>query len=140
MGTEENKAVIRRLNEEFWNRGRAEVLDEVFAADFLDHNAAPGTPPGREGLKQVNLGIRAALPDIRTTVDELVAEGDKVVWRWSAEGTHQGPLMGIPASGKRVTFSGITIDRLVGGRIAERWNQMDALGLLQQVGAIPAPG
>lgn len=140
MGTEENKAAIRRISDEFWNRGRAEVLDEVFAADVLDHAAAPGQPPGREGLKQINLGFRAAFPDVQMTIEDLLAEGDKVVWRWSVQGTHQGPLMGIPATGKRVTFGGISIDRFADGRIAERWLQIDMLGLLQQVGAVPAPG
>jgi predicted ester cyclase len=96
MTTEENKAVIHRLTKEFWNRQRPEVFDEVFAADVVDHNIPPGTPPGREGAKLFASGFRAALPDIRLTVDDLAAEGDKVVWRWTAQGTHQGPLMGIP--------------------------------------------
>jgi predicted ester cyclase len=116
-----------------------EVLDVVFAVDALDHNAPASTAPGREGIKQFAFGFRAALPEIQITVDDLLAEGDKVIWRWTAGGTHQGPLMGIPTSAKRVAFSGITIDRPVGGEIVERWNQAGPLGLLQQIGAIPAP-
>ena len=140
MGTEDNKAIIRRIGEEFWNQGKTEVLDEVFAADAVDHNAAPGQPPGREGIKLVNLGFRVAMPDMQLTVDDVVAEDDKVVWRWTAQGTHRGELMGIPPTGRRATISGISIDRFADGRIVERWLQMDMLGLLQQLGAIPAPG
>lgn len=139
MAIEDNKAIIRRIGEEFWNQGRPEVLDEVFADDVVDHNPAPGQPPGREGIKLVNLGFRTAMPDMQMTVDDVLAEGDKVMWRWTAQGTHQGPLMGIPPTGKRATISGISIDRFVDGRIVERWLQMDMLGLLQQLGAIPAP-
>ena len=140
MRTEENKAVIQRHIDEYWNRQRPELFDDIYAADFVDHNLPPGFLPGREGARQFNAAFLAALPDIRITLDDLVAEGDKVVWRWTAKGTHKGPLMGIPASGKRVAMSGITIDRLVEGRITESWTQYDAMGLLQQVGAMPTQG
>jgi steroid delta-isomerase-like uncharacterized protein len=112
----------------------------VFAADFLTHSAPPGAPPTREGLKQTNLAIRAALPDIQSAVEDVIAEGDEVVWHWSARGTHRAPLLGLPATGKQITITGITIDRIAGGQIAERWDQVDMLGLMQQLGAIPAPG
>ena len=138
MSTEENKAIIRRLVEEFWNEGNADVMDEVFAADFVNHNPAPGSVPNREGTKQTNIAIRAAFSDSHTTIDDLIAEGDKVVWRWTFRGTHQGPLMGIPATGKQITFTGIVVDRMAGGRIVERWAQNDDLGMMQQLGVIPA--
>ena len=105
MSVEKNKAVIRRLNDAFWNQGKAEVLDEVFAPDFVTHNPFPGQPPGREGQKQVVTQVRAAFPDIQATVEDVVAAGDKVVWRWTAQATYRGELLGIPATGKHVTFS-----------------------------------
>jgi predicted ester cyclase len=104
----------------------------------VTHNPLPGQPPGREGQKQTITAVRAALPDIRSTIDDLIAEGDKVVWRWTARATHQGPLMGIPPTGKQITFGGIVIDRIASGQIVERWDQTDTLGLLQQLGAIPS--
>jgi steroid delta-isomerase-like uncharacterized protein len=139
VSSEANKAVIRRLNDEFWNEGKLDVVAEVFAADYIDHNPAPGQTPDREGFRQLTAAMRAALPDIHSTIEDLVAEGDVVAWRWSARGTHRGPLLGLPATGKPVTLTGITIDRIASGRIVERWHQEDNLGLLQQLGAIPAP-
>jgi predicted ester cyclase len=138
MGTEEHKAAIRRISDEFWNAGRADVWDEVLAPSVVDHGAGPGQGPGREGIKQFNFAFRAALPDMRMTVEDLLADEDKVVLRWSMEATHQGLLVGIPATGKRVAFSGVCIDRFAGGRIVERWFEMDWLGLLEQIGAVPA--
>jgi steroid delta-isomerase-like uncharacterized protein len=136
---QQNAAVIRRLNQEVWNEGNAAVLDDVFAADFVDRTALPGSTPGREGLKQLFSMFSAAFADASSTIDDLIAEGDKVAWRWTFRGTHQGTLMGNPATGKTITFVGITIDRLAGGKIVERWNQADMLGLMQQLGVIPAP-
>ena len=112
----------------------------MFAADFVNRSPAPGQAHDREGLTQFNLAIRAAFPDLTVTIDDLIAEGDKVVWRWSARGTQRGELMGIPPTGREVTLTGISIDRLAGGQIVERWGEIDNLGLLQQLGAIPAPG
>lgn len=138
MTTEQNKAVIRRLNDEFWNKGNVSVVDDVVAADFVDHDT-PGKAPGREGLKQFIIPFRDAFSDIQSTVEDLIGEGDKITWRWTFRGTHSGPVMGIPATGKVITLTGITIDRIAGGQIVERWNQMDAMGMLQQLGVIPAP-
>lgn len=140
MSTEENKATIRRLSEEFWNKQNVKVFDEVFAAGFIDHNPPPGVEPSREGFRQLALGLQAALSDAHSSIDDLLAEGDKVVWRWTFRGTHTGPLMGIPATGKQITLTGITIDRLAGGQILERWSQVDNLGMLQQLGVIPTQG
>ena len=140
MPAEENKAVIRRLVEGFWNGGNADVLDDVFAANFVNQTPAPGVAPNRDGLKHTNLTIRAAFSDSHTTVDDLIAEGDKVAWRWTFRGTHNAPFMGIPATGKQLTMTGIVIDRIAGGQIVERWDQTDVLGMLQQLGVVPAPG
>ncbi|MSQ28948.1 MAG: hypothetical protein EXR68_00440 [Dehalococcoidia bacterium] len=82
----------------------------MFASDVIDHNAALGQAPGRESLKQLNGGFRTALPDTQMTIDDMIAEGDKIVWRWTAQGTHLAPLMGIPPTNKRVTISGISSD------------------------------
>lgn len=137
--SDQNKAVIRRLSDELWNKKNLGVLDEVFAASFTDHNPMPGVPGNKEGFKSVVLGLQAAFPDGRSSVDDVIAEGDKVVWRWTFTGTHRGPLMGIPATGKGVAMTGITIDRIARGQIVERWSQIDSLGMMQQLGAIPPP-
>jgi steroid delta-isomerase-like uncharacterized protein len=140
MSTEKNKTIIHRLTKEFWNEGNTAVLDQVFAANFEDHSAPPGLAPGREGLKQMMLPFRAAFSDAHTIVNDVIVEGDKVVWRWTFRGTHTGALMGIPATNKTITFTGITIDRIAGDQIVERWNQADFMGLMQQLGVMPAPG
>ncbi len=136
---EQNKAVIRRLVKELWNEGNAAVFDEVFAPNFVDHTAPPGSSPNREGLKQLVTVFGAAFSNTSTTVDHLIAEGDKVAWRWTFRGTHTGPFMGIPATGKAITLTGITIDRVVGDQIVERWNQADFAGMMQQLSVTPAP-
>ena len=136
---EQNKAVIRRLVKELWNEGNAAVFDEVFAPNFVDHTAPPGSSPDREGLKQLVTVFGAAFSNTSTTVDQLIAEGDKVAWRWTFRGTHTGPFMGIPATGKVITLTGITIDRVVGDQIVERWNQADFAGMMQQLSVAPTP-
>ena len=134
MTTEKNKAVIRRIVKEYWNEGNVNVLDDVFMPDFLDHNAPPGLTPGLEGLKQFVAMFRTAFSDISTSADDLIAEGDKVAWNWTMRGTHTSEFMGVPASGKKIAFSGITIDRFANGQIAERWRQVDFAGLMKQLG------
>ena len=134
---EQNKAVIRRFDHEVWNEGNTAVLDQVFAADFVDRTAPPGSPPGREGVKQLVAMFGSAFSDASSTIDDLIAEGDKVVWRWTFRGTHTGPFMGVPATGKAITLSGITIDRVVGNQIVERWNQADFAGMMQQLNVTP---
>jgi len=136
----ENKALARRLLEEAFNAGRLEVTDEIVASDFVGHDPAlPEEVRGPGGLRELIDGYRAAFPDIHITIEDQIADGDRVVTRWSAKGTHQGVLMGMTATGKQATVTGITIDRIAAGRIAESWNNWDTLGLMQQLGAIPAP-
>ena len=143
MSTEENKAIARRLYETF-NRaistGNMSLLDEVLAADGVDHNPAPGQAPGLEGVKQVFSQFLAAFPDLQFTVEDMIAEGDKVASRITTRGTHKGDFQGIPATGKQVTQTGIDIVRIAGGKVVERWGEFDNLGLLQQLGVIPPPG
>jgi steroid delta-isomerase-like uncharacterized protein len=139
--SEENKAVVQRFNEligEFFRTGDADVLDEVLAPEFVYHQ--PGTPPDLESFKQFLPMFRAAFPDMRYTVEDLFAEGDKVVDRLTWRATHQGELMGIPPTGKSVRVTEMHISRISEGKIVERWGQPDMLGMMQQLGVVPPPG
>jgi steroid delta-isomerase-like uncharacterized protein len=141
MSPEDNKAIVRRFFEEVLNEKRLDRADELVAPDYLDHAALPGQGPGLEGAKQQRWAMYfAAIPDLHSTIDDLVAEEDKVVVRYTGEGTQQGELLGIPPTGKRFRFSGICIIRLAEGKIAENWEEDDVLGLMQQLGVLPAPG
>jgi steroid delta-isomerase-like uncharacterized protein len=140
---ERNKAALRKLYDEAFSRGNLSVVDEVIAADAVDHEELPpeitGTTP--EKLKQFIQMFRAAIPDLRIDVEDMLAEGDKVVARVTMRGTHHGELLGVPASGKPISMALIDIVRFgADGKMAEHWGQSDNLGLLQQIGAIPAPG
>jgi predicted ester cyclase len=116
------------------------AVDELLAADFAEHEALPpGTPPGREGVKQVFAMLRAALPDLRVTIDDEIAAGDRVVCREMWRGTHRGELLGAAPPGRPVEFGVIDIVRVAAGKLVEHWGQSEWLGLLQQVGARPAP-
>lgn len=138
MSTEENKAISRRWREEL-DKGNWAVLDEYLSSDFVLH--MPGSPPlDQAGVKQVLTMIYGAFPDFHTTFEDQIAEGDKVALRMTFRGTHQGEFQGIPPTGKPITVSAIVIDRIVDGKLVEHWSQFDALGMLQQLGAIPAPG
>jgi predicted ester cyclase len=135
---EENKAVVRRFNElveEYWRTGDADAFDEVVASDFVHH--APGLPPDLEGMKQSLPMFRAAFPDMRLTEEDLIAKGDKVADRVTVRGTHEGELMGIPATGKQVEFTETHISRIADGKIVERWGEWDVLGMMRPLGAVP---
>ncbi len=139
---EANKQLSRRVAEEAFSRGNMEVIDELIAEDFVNHDptSPPGLPPGREGVKELVRFYRGAFPDTQLIIDDQIAEGDKVVTRYTARGTHQGDFAGIPPTGRQVTGTGITIDRIEGGKIVETWTHWDNLGLLQQLGVVPAMG
>lgn len=138
MSTEENKAPSRRSGEEIFNSGNLDVADELYAPDYVLHNPSlPEDLHGPESLKQYAAMPRAAFPDARVTVEDQVAEGDKVVDRWTATGTHTGEFLGIPPTNRRFEISGITISRFSGGKIVEDWYQGDDLGMMQQLGVIP---
>ena len=136
-----NKAVSLRFYEEVWNKGNLAVLNEIVAEDHV--SSGPGTPPGLtsgpEGSKQLVTVYRNAFPDLHFTIDEQIAEEDKVVTRFTAHGTHQGELLGIPATGKSSTVTGMSVDRIVNGKIAESWGLFDQFGMMQQLGIIPMP-
>lgn len=138
MSTEENKAFVRRAFEE-GNQGNWAVFNELFAPNFVLHNASM-TMQGREAGKQFLLMYNTAFPDGIFTIEDMIAEGDRVVVRVTARGTHQGAIMGIPPTGKQITLSGITIFRVANGKIVEQWSNSDDLGLLQQLGVVPMPG
>ncbi len=140
MTTEENKACARKIPEELFNQGKLAIADEVIAADYVEHVSTPGFPGGVAGLKQFVTALRAAFPDFHYTVDEEIAEGDKVVQRLTAQGTMQGAFAGMPPSGKHATWTEIHISRLAGGKLVEHWANIDQLGMLQQLGMIPNPG
>ncbi len=139
MSEAENKTIARRFNEDVWGRGDEAALDELFAPDFIDHGALPGQTPDREGHKQILAAFRSAFPDLNVITEDIIAEGDKVVSRWSARGTHQGDLMGIAPTGNEVTFRGIDVLRIVGGKVVERWAEYNALEVMQQLGVVPPP-
>jgi steroid delta-isomerase-like uncharacterized protein len=136
--SEQNKTISRRAVEETMNEGKLDVVDELIAPNFVNHDPADPEPrSGREGFRDFINTYRSAFPDAHITIEEQIAEGDQVVSRWTGRGTHQGELMGIPASGKQVTVTGISIDRIEGGQIVESWNNWDTLGMLQQLGVVP---
>jgi steroid delta-isomerase-like uncharacterized protein len=138
--TEENKAITRRFLEEIFTGGNLELVDELFAPDFLLHDSSvPQEVRGVEALKQYITMYRAAYPDTHFTVEDQIAEGNEVVTRWTGQGTHQGELMGISPTGNQVTVTGIEVDRVSGGKIEESWVSYDALGMMQQLGIVPSP-
>jgi steroid delta-isomerase-like uncharacterized protein len=139
MSAESNKALSRRLLEEAFNAGNIDVVDELVTTDVVNHDAAlPEAMIGPDAAKASIRGYRTAFPDLRITIEEQIADDQGVATRWSAKGTHEGELMGMAPTGKQATVTGITIDRIVDGRIAESWTNWDTLGMLQQLGVVPA--
>ena len=135
--SELNKAQIRRVIEKVYNRGDLAVVDEVAASDLVIH-ASSQEIHGREGAKQYVAALRAGFPDLRFIVEDQIAEGDMVVTRWTARGTHSGKFQSIPATGREIRLSGTDIDRLVGGKVVECWAHVDELGLMRQLGVVEA--
>ena len=131
MSVEANKAQTMKIVDQGWNKGNMDALDELIADDYGNQS----TGETREDWKQRVHTVRAAFPDWQMTVEEMLGEGDKVVTRFRAQGTHLGPFRGIPATGKKIEVTGIAIDRVVDGKRVESWVQWDMLGLLEQLGA-----
>lgn len=138
MGTEANKAIVRRFIDEVFNEGKLAAIAEVVDRGYIMHGTEPEVR-GQQGMQEFVTTYRTALPDYHCTIEDQVAEGDKVVTRWTVRGTQRGELDGIPPTGKPVTLAGIVIDRIANGRMAETWQQADVLGMMQQLGLIPAP-
>jgi steroid delta-isomerase-like uncharacterized protein len=139
VSVEQNKATARAIYDVITS-GDLTRTDELIAADLVDHEEVPGMPPGVEGFRWFVRTFREAFPDLRMDAEDMLAEGDKVVVRFTMRGTHRGEFMGIPASGKEIAVNGIDMMRFEGGKAAEHWGQADNLGMLQQLGAVPAPG
>jgi steroid delta-isomerase-like uncharacterized protein len=135
MSSEANKALIRRHFAEIWNQRRLDVADELVAPSYHSHFPVPGQPSGIAGFKYAVQFLHSSFPDLTIAIDDLIAEGDRVVARLTARGTHQGAFRGIPPTGRTVTWTGIRIFRIANGKIVEHWANWDDLGLLQQLGA-----
>jgi steroid delta-isomerase-like uncharacterized protein len=135
----ENEALAQRFHMDIFQAGNLAVADEILAPDFAMHS--PGAPSeltyGPEGIKRFATAMRTAFPDLQTTHEDTIAQGDKVVIRWTLSGTHTGPWLGIPPTGRSFGVSGIDIFRILDGKLAELWQEADTLGFLQQLGVIP---
>jgi steroid delta-isomerase-like uncharacterized protein len=140
--TTDNETAIRTLIEEVWNKGNLAATEELVAPDAVDHDPArpPDLPQGREGLKQSVSMYRAAFPDLKLSIDDLLTHEDKVVWRWHSEGTHSGEFLDLLPTNKHGEVTGISIARFADGKVVETWTEWDNFGLLQQLGVAPAAG
>jgi steroid delta-isomerase-like uncharacterized protein len=137
--SQHNAKLVRRAIEEVWNGGNYDNLGEYVAEDIVIHASAPGEDiQGHEGIVQFYGALRAAFPDLHFRVEDQIAAGNRVVTRWTASGTHAGEFQGIPPTGKAVRITGIDIDRFVDGKVVECWPEVNELGLLQQLGVLPA--
>lgn len=134
----ENKALSRRSIEEIFNKGNPSAIEELYATDYVMHTTKPGLSPDLDGFKQfVNL-YHSTFQNLRITIEDQIAEGDKVTTRWTARGTHKGELMGIAPTGNQVTVTGIGVERLAGGKFVEGWNVFDGADMLRQLGVLPS--
>jgi len=138
--TEANKQLVRRWFEEVWNQGREETIDELFAAHGIGYGLGDTETPvqGPAGIKPFVRNLRGALPDIHMKIEDSIAEGDKVTVRITVEGTHKGGQLGVAPTGRRIKIAGVVIIRIANGQLVEGWNSWDQLGLLRQIGALPA--
>jgi steroid delta-isomerase-like uncharacterized protein len=135
MSIEANKELARRFYEEIWNEGREEAIDRFIAAGAAGND--PDFGAGREAFRTQWRQWRAAFPDLCFAIDDLIAEGDKVLTRWTLTGTHTGDFMGIPATGRVIAVTGMSLDRIEHGMIVEGFDGWDALGLRRQLGILP---
>ncbi len=136
--SENHKAVVRRLFDEVWNKGDLSVTEQCFAPTYTHHD--PSTPDlgqGPEGEKRRAALYRSAFPDLRLTIEDLIAEGDTVAVRWSCRGTHRGDLAGIAPTGRQITITGVSVARFAGDKMVEGWINWDAHGLFEQLGVVP---
>ena len=136
--SDQNKAILSRIFE-IMSQGNLADLDEVVAANVIDHNPEPGQAPGLEGVRQALTMWRVAFPDLEMVAEDMIAEGDKVVARLVMRGTNSGEFMGMPSTGKEVSITGVEIARIAGGKTVERWGQFDGLGMMMQLGLMAQP-
>jgi steroid delta-isomerase-like uncharacterized protein len=142
MSTEENKALVRREIEELFNNtGDLDVAEEVYAPDFVGHDPTlPEDLNGVEAAREFAASFRSAFPDLTCSIEDQLAEGDKVATRWRASGSHEGETEELgPPTGKRMEVTGVSIERISGGKVLESWDNYDAMGMMQQLGHIPSP-
>ena len=137
MDDDDYVAKTRRFMEEVFSRGNMNAADEYMSANFVEHNPFPGQGPGVEGFKQGMSAFRQAFPDLRIVVDDIFADGEKVVARSTMKGTHKGAFMNMPSTGKQISVEGIDIVRMSSGKAVEHWGIFDSLTMMQQLGAIP---
>ena len=135
--SEENKALFRRFMDEVISKRNIDAIDDLMSADYVEHNSLPGMEPGIAGMKQMMGMFFSAFPDLNSRVEQLVAEGDKVVGVMTTTGTHRGEFMGIPPSGKKISITEIHMVRIVNGKAVEHWGLSDDMAMMQQLGAIP---
>lgn len=145
MTVDHQKALVRRVYTDLWSKGNLTVADELIAADYVNHQDFPGTAGGTRGLealKRLVQTVHAAFSDFSTTIEDQVAEGDKVVTRWVTRGIHTGEWAGVAPTGRRIATTGISIDRVVGGKLVETWTNSDVWGVMEQLGVVslPQPG
>jgi steroid delta-isomerase-like uncharacterized protein len=139
--SEQNKTVVRRLFEELWNKGTLPVADELIAPTYTHHDTAtPDVGRGPESEKKRVTMYRNAFADFRLTIEDIIAEGETVMARWTCRGAHKGELNGIAPTGKQISISGVTVARIASGKIVEGWVNWDALSLMQQLGVVPELG
>jgi len=135
----DNATIGRRWFEQVWNQGNVDAADQLAAPDFVAHGHAPNDATiGIPQFKQFARAVLAAFPDIRVTVEDTISEGDRTVIRWHAHGTHQGPFMGVAPKGAAISVRGVSVMRFANGKIVEAWDNWDQLGMLIQIGAVPA--
>jgi steroid delta-isomerase-like uncharacterized protein len=139
MYINQNRELMHRYIEEVWNKGNLGFIDTNFSPDCIIHDGFTGQPSGREGVKWVVSVFRTVSPDLHITIEDIIAEADKVVMRWSASGTHHGEFMGVPPTGKKLTIEAIVINRINADKIVEHWAKRDDLGLMQQLGIVSLP-
>jgi steroid delta-isomerase-like uncharacterized protein len=132
--SKQNKMIAHRLLDELWNRENFAVVDELVASDYDGHSSTEFYGPG--GAKQFVSQVHKAFPDFRFTIEDQIAEGDKVATRWTARGTHQGEFQGVAPTGRQMTMTGVTVFRIANGKLIDGWTNEDVLGLLQQLGAV----
>jgi steroid delta-isomerase-like uncharacterized protein len=137
--TEQNKAIVREFIDGLFTKGDLAAVDIYLAEDFVNHDPRFGGTSDREGMRGASAMFRAAFPDWHSDIDHLIGEGDLVVEQFTASGTQQGEIMGVPATGRTVTLRGIQIFRIRDGHIAERWGRLDDVGLLGQLGLVDPP-
>ena len=140
MSIEENKAIVRRFWGVWEENNFIDLVDELLAPDYVNHSPGfPNQPTGPEGVKAIINMFRSGMPDLRVNILDMIAEGDKVVVRYTIEGTHEGELFGVPPTGRQLSIESMTVERVSDGKIREHWRITDSLDMMQQLGAIPVP-